>query len=212
VVLDDEADGVDTVGPAVAAVAADFRTSAEQSLAESTPEIGDGAGEEVAVLPGPEALRPKWRDRWRARRKARRAARGRRLITIRTLLFVVILGAIIFGAYFAVRWYDTNAYYVQVDNNELMIYHGRIGGGVLYKPDEVERTGVTTSDIPAYSVPGLVSGIQEDSLRAAQAYVAGLVASQHASVCAQNPASAGCTPTSTLPPATGPNTTTVTVP
>ena len=32
------------------------------------------------------------------------------------------------------RWYDTNAYYVQVNNNELMIYHGRIGGGVLYKP------------------------------------------------------------------------------
>jgi protein phosphatase len=208
VVLDDEADGVDTVGPAVAAFAPDFRTSTDQPQAEPTPEVG----EDVDVLSGPEPLRPRWRDRWRARRKARRAARGRRLITIRTLLFVVILGAIIFGAYFAVRWYDTNAYYVQVNNNELMIYHGRIGGGVLYKPVEVERTGVTTSDIPAYSVPGLVSGIQEDSLQAAQAYVAGLVASQHASVCAQNPAAAGCTPTSTLPPATGPNTTTVTVP
>jgi protein phosphatase len=208
VVLDDEAVGVDTVGPAVAAVAPDFRTSTDQPQAEPTPEVG----EDVDLLSGPEPLRPKWRDRWRARRKARRAARGRRLITIRTLLFVVILGAIIFGAYFAVRWYDTNAYYVQVNNNELMIYHGRIGGGVLYKPVEVERTGVTTSDIPAYSVPGLVSGIQEDSLQAAQAYVAGLVASQHASVCAQNPAAAGCTPTSTLPPATGPGSSTVTVP
>ena len=34
-----------------------------------------------------------------------------------------------------------------------MIYHGRIGGGVLYKPVEVERTGVTTADVPAYADP-----------------------------------------------------------
>jgi PPM family protein phosphatase len=208
VVLDDDEDGVGTVGPAVAAVAPDFRTSADQPVAEPIPEDG----EQVEVLPGPEPLKPKWRDRWRARRKARRAARGRRLITVRTLLFVVILAAIVFGAYFAVRWYDTNAYYVQVDNNELMIYHGRIGGGVLYKPVEVERTGVTTADIPAYSIPGLVSGIQEDSLQAAQAYVAGLVASQRASVCAQNPTAAGCTPTTTTAPAPGSSPTAVTVP
>jgi protein phosphatase len=199
VVLDDEEDGVDTVGPAVAAVAPDFRTSADQPEPEPVPEIA----EEAEVLPGPESLRPKWRDRWRARRKARRAAHGRRLITVRTLLFVVILGAIVFGAYYAVRWYDTNAYYVQVDNNELMIYHGRISGGVLYKPVEVERTGITTADVPAYSVPGLVSGVQEDSLQAAQAYVAGLVATQREAACAQNPTTTGCTPTSTVAPATG---------
>ena len=72
---------------------------------------------------------------WRARRKAQRVARGRRLITFRTVLFVVILAAILVGAYFAVRWYDTNSYYVQIHDNELMIYQGRIGGGVLwYKP------------------------------------------------------------------------------
>ena len=64
------------------------------------------------------------------------------------MLFVVILPAIVYAAFFAVRWYDTNAYYVQVNNNELMIYHGRIGGGVLYKPVLVERTGVTTADVP----------------------------------------------------------------
>ena len=110
------------------------------------------------------------------------------------------------------RWYDTNAYYVQVKNNELMIYHGRVGGGVLYKPVEVERTGVTTADVPAYSVPGLVTGVQEDSLKAAQAYVAGLVATQRQATCAQNPAAAGCTPTSTVAPAAGLSTTTTAVP
>ena len=115
--------------------------------------------------PGPSRCSPKCRDRWRARRKARRAARGRRLVTVRTVLFVVILAAIVYGAFYAVRWYDTNAYYVQVDNNELMIYHGRLGGGVLYKPVEVERTGVTTADVPPYTVPQLVTGVQEELAR-----------------------------------------------
>jgi PPM family protein phosphatase len=216
VVLDDEPDGVPVdgpVAPAVAAVAADFRTAAEESEPSApTPAGVEGPAEEdVDVLPGPEPLRPGFRDRWRARRKARRAARGRRLITVRTVLFAVLLGAIVFGAYYAVRWYDTNAYYVQVNNNELMIYHGRVGGGVLYKPVEVQRTGVTTADIPAYAVAGLVKGIQEDSLRAAQTYVAGLVATQREAVCAQNPTAPICATTGTgVPGTTGTTTTTTT--
>lgn len=209
VVLDDEVDesaAADVEVPAVAAVAADFRTAAPEPGEEPPP----ADVEAVEVLPGPEPLRPKFRDRWRARRKARRTARGRRLVTVRTVLFVVLLGAIVFGAYYAIRWYDTNAYYVQVNNNELMIYHGRLGGGVLYKPVQVERTGVTTSDIPAYAVAGLVKGIQEDSLQAAQTYVAGLVATQHQSACAQNPTGPACTATSTTVPGGGSTTTTTT--
>jgi len=205
VVLDDEQGASDGAAPAVAAVEPDFRTAAGEPGADVP--TGPGA-EDVEVLPGPEPLKPKFRDRWRARRKARRAARGRRLVTVRTLLFVVLVGAILAGAYYAVRWYDTNAYYVQVNNNELMIYHGRVGGGVLYKPVEVERTGYTTADIPAYAVPGLVTGIQESSLKAAQAYVAGLVATQHQTVCTQDPTAPGCVPTGAGVPPAGTVTTT----
>ncbi|MGD0881250.1 MAG: Stp1/IreP family PP2C-type Ser/Thr phosphatase [Acidimicrobiales bacterium] len=178
---------------AVAAVAPDFKTAAD----EAPPAPGPDDAVPVEVLPGPEALKPKWLDRRRARRKARREARGRRLVTIRTFLFVVILAAIVYGAFYAVRWYDTNAYYVQVSNNELMIYHGRIGGGVLYKPVEVERTGVTTADVPPYAVADLTTGVQEDSLQAAQAYVAGLVTTEKQSICTQTPSAAGCATTST---------------
>ena len=210
VVLDDDQEEGTPAEPAVAAVAADFRTMADEPDPGVVPV--DVLEEDIAVLPGPEPLKPKFRDRWRARRKARRAARGRRLITFRTLIFVALVAAIIFGAYYAVRWYDTNAYYVQVNNNELMIYHGRLGGGVLYKPVEVERTGVTTADIPAYSVSGLVTGIQEDSLKAAQAYVAGLVATQHQAVCTQTPSTPGCSTTSTVVPAFGATTTTTKAP
>jgi len=91
-----------------------------------------------------------------------------------------------------------------------MIYHGRIGGGVLYKPVQVERTGVTTADVPAYAVPQLVTGVQEDSLDAAQAYVAGLVATQRQAVCTQNPTTPVCTTTSTTAPPGVPTTTTTT--
>jgi len=208
VVLDDDQVDDAPAGPAVAAVAADFRTVTEEPGA--APEPVDAPDEDVVVLAGPEPLKPKFRDRWRARRKARRAARGRRLITFRTLVFVVLLAAILAGAYYAVRWYDSNAYYVQVNNNELMIYHGRIGGGVLYKPVEVQRTGVTVADIPAYSVPGLVTGIQESSLKAAQAYVAGLVATQHQATCAQDPTAPGCSTPAPGVPAFGSATTTTT--
>ena len=208
VVRDDEESGSVGEGPAVAAVAAvapDFRTSADEPIEVAEPE----QDQPVAVLPGPEPLRPKWRDRWRARRRARRSARGRRLVTVRTVLFVAIFAAIVFGAFYAVRWYDSNAYYVQVTDNELMIYHGRIGGGVLYKPVEVERTGVTVADVPPYTVPQLKTGVREDSLKAAQAYVAGLVATQHLATCTQSPTAPGCTPAGTAA-APGPGTSTST--
>ena len=186
--------------PAVAAVAPDFSSPADDASSTGVvAEPGSASREDVSVLPGPEALKPKFRDRWRARRKARRTARGRRLITVRTVLFTVLLAAIVYAAFYAVRWYDTNAYYVQVNNNELMIFHGRIGGGVLYKPVEVERTGVTVADVPAYTVSQLITGVQEDSLKAAQSYVANLVATQKAANCVQNPTAPGCTPTTTLP-------------
>ena len=199
--------------PAVAAVAADFSSPVPGDGAPSEPvaEVDSGGDEPVAMLSGPEPLRPSFRSRWRARRKRRRAARGRRLITVRTLLFAAILVGILYAAFYAVRWYDTNAYYVQVNNNELMIYHGRVGGGVLYKPVRVERTGVTTADVPPYAVPQLVAGVREGSLLAAQSYVANLVASQKQVTCAQNPLTVGCgSTTTTTRPSGGTVTTTTT--
>jgi len=199
--------------PVVAAVAPDFTSPAADEGPVEDPEVATGAAEGVEVLPGPEPLRPTFGARWRARRKARREARGRRLVTVRTVLFAALVVAIAYAAFYAVRWYDTNAYYVQIDNNELMIYHGRVGGGVLYKPVRVERTGVTTADVPAYTIPQLTSGVQESSLQAAQAYVYNLVASQRQITCAQNPLTSGCSTsstTSTTLPAGGVATTTTT--
>jgi protein phosphatase len=130
-------------------------------------------------------------------------ARGRRLITVRTLLFVILVLAVIAGAYFAIRWYDTNSYFVGVDNNELVIYQGRVGGFLWYHPEELERTGVTTADVPSIYLQALESGVQESSVASARLYVGNLVTTKE---CQENPSSPSCsTPTSTsttTPPAT----------
>jgi len=49
---------------------------------------------------------------------------------------------VIYGAFYSVRWYNNNSYYVKAHNNELVIYQGRIGGFLWYHPVVVENTGV----------------------------------------------------------------------
>jgi protein phosphatase len=192
VVVGEEDDGS---VPAVAAVASDFtRPSAPpQGFTQSSDQV-------VPLPPSPEP-EPSRRERRRAKRRAKRMARGRRLITVRTLLMVILVAAVLAGAYFAVRWYDTNSYFVGVDNNELVIYQGRIGGFLWYHPEELERTGVTTADVPAIYLQPLESGVQESSVASARLYVGNLVTTKE---CQENPSSPSCsTPTaSTVPPAT----------
>ncbi|HZM56305.1 MAG TPA: Stp1/IreP family PP2C-type Ser/Thr phosphatase [Acidimicrobiales bacterium] len=179
----------DASAPAVAAVASDFRTASPEAEGPAG-EQGEGAPASPPVVPAPSR-----RERRRAKRRERRAARGRRLITFRTLLFVILFGAVIAGAYYAVRWYDTNSYFVGVNNHELVIYQGRVGGFLWYHPAEIERTGVTTADVPAEYAGALGAGVQESSVRAARTYVANLV---NDTKCQQNPTN--CTSATTTTP------------
>jgi protein phosphatase len=175
--------------PAVAAVSPDFVVPADAAA------LGDG-GE---AYPGSVAEEepPSRRERRRAKRRAKRLARGRRLITLRTLIFVVLLAAVVVGAYAAVRWYDINSYFVGVDNNELVIYQGRIGGFLWYNPVAVDRTGVTTADVPAIYLQSLEAGVEETSVDNARAYVQNLVNDKTN----QNPTTSTSTtgPTTTVP-------------
>ena len=191
--------------PAVAAVAADFRTA--------SPEAEEAAGDqgEWAQASTPELPASSRRERRRAKRRERRTARGRRLITFRTLLFVILFGAVLAGAFYAVRWYDTNSYFVGVSNNELVIYQGRVGGFLWYHPQQVERTGVTTADVPAQYVSALQAGVEETSVASARTYVANLVCTRELQV---NP-EAICSSSATVTPTTttsSPTTTAVPAP
>jgi protein phosphatase len=181
--------------PAVAAVASDFTRPSDPPQGFTQP------SDEVVPLSPPPEPEPSRRERRRAKRRAKRMARGRRLITVRTLLFVILVAAVLAGAYFAVRWYDTNSYFVGIDNNELVIYQGRVGGFLWYHPEELERTGVTTADVPVIYLQALESGVQESSVASARLYVGNLVTTKE---CQENPSSPSCsTPTaSTVPPTT----------
>ena len=148
------------------------------------------------------------RERRRAKRRERRIARGRRLITFRTLLFVILLAGVLAGAWFAVRWYDTNSYFVGVDHNELVIYQGRIGGFLWYNPVEVQRTGATTADVPATYLDQLHAGVEESSVASAVNYVRNLEATKScqtdpsSSFCSASPGAATTGPTVTTAPGT----------
>jgi protein phosphatase len=181
--------------PTVAAVNSDF--GSPLAPAEGAPE---GAAE---LYPGSveHQAPPSRRERRRAKRRERRLARGRRLITFRTLLFVILLGAVVYGALAAVRWYDTNSYFVGVDHNELIIYQGRIGGFLWYKPQVVDRTAVTTADVPSRYLSNLQAGVEESSVDSARTYVNNLKATR---ACELNPSSLLCVtpPTSVVAPTT----------
>jgi serine/threonine protein phosphatase PrpC len=206
VVVGDEVDST----PVVAAVNADFT---------AVPEATDAtvAAEDLYPPSVTEEKPPGRRERRRAKRRARRIARGRRLITFRTLLFVILLGGVLAGAWYAVRWYDTNSYFVGVDHNELVVYQGRIGGFLWYNPVEVKRTGATTADVPSTYLDQLNAGVEESSVASALNYVRNLEATKS---CQDDPNSSFCSPSAstatTAPPTTAapgaPTTTTTAAP
>ncbi len=179
------------------------RTAAEPAagpIAEDFVISSRGASPARAVEPlaVPEARLPSRRER----RRERRRTRSRRLVTVRTFVFTLLLCAVLAGAYQAVRWFDTSSFFVGLNGNELVIYEGRIGGFLWYQPAEAERTGVTTADVPAEFLPSLRSGVEESSIDAARTYVHNLEVEQALRTAPAAP------PTGGLPPA--PITTTTT--
>ena len=127
---------------------------------------------------------PSRRERRRAKTTRTPHGTGRRLITFRTLLFVILLAAVLVGAFFAVRWYDTNSYFVRTDGNELVIYQGRIGGVLWYHPVVVDRTRVTTADVPSSYIASPREPVcEETSVANARAYVRNLVAYKRSADC-----------------------------
>jgi protein phosphatase len=129
------------------------------------------------------------------------------LLTFRALLVVVILAAVIYGAFYSVRWYNNNSFYVKAHNNELVIYQGRIGGFLWYHPVVVEHTGVHTGDVPAPYLTSIQAGVQESSLASARKYVRNLKAAQKSTQTTTPPPASTTTTTTTVPvPATVPPT------
>jgi len=124
--------------------------------------------EEVVELAPTE---PPVEEGWRARRKGMGVPR---LLTFRVLFFIVLVGAVVYGAWYFVHWYATSSYYVTTNGNQIVIYQGRPGGILWFKPKLVEVTSTTTSQVLPIRLPSLASDVTEPSLGTAQEYVKNL--------------------------------------
>jgi PPM family protein phosphatase len=147
------------------------------------------------------------------RRQRRRRLGVQRRVTLRVILFVLLVAGVFVGAYFAIRWYAYDNWYLSVQNNEIVVKQGQPGGVLWFHPRIVDRTGTTTSQLLPTDVTQIRSGVNEPSLLAAQRYVRNLHSEYVGFQNAKHPKT-GTTTTTTVPgtPPTipGPTSTSVT--
>jgi PPM family protein phosphatase len=147
-----------------------------------------------------------------------RGARRRRLgvprrITLRVVLFILLVAAIPIVAFFAIRWYAYDNWFIAIQKSEVVVKQGHPGGVLWFHPRVVDTTKVTTKGILSSGVDQIrVGGVQEPSLQAAKHYVANLhdeyLKAAAAKKASQHGAAAGST-TTTFPGVAGsPNGTT----
>jgi protein phosphatase len=132
------------------------------------------------------------------RRQRRRRLGIQRRITLRVLLFVLLVAAVPTAAYFAIRWYAYDNWYLSVQKSEIVIQQGHPGGVLWFRPKVVDRTGTTTSQLLPTDVAQIRSGVQEPSLVAAKRYITNL-RNEYVSVQNAKQASTTTTTTTTVP-------------
>ncbi len=108
------------------------------------------------------------------RRERRRRLGIPRRITLRVILFFVLVLAVPAGAVAVVHWYAMDNWYVAVDHDHLAVYQGRKGGFLGFQPKLLDLTGVTTAQVLPRRLPALRATVNEPSLRAGEQYIANL--------------------------------------
>ena len=101
------------------------------------------------------------------------ARRGRRL-TVRVVVFVVLLLLVLGGAAGAVGWYARNSWFVGLRANRVTIFRGRPGGFLWFEPAVRQTSGLTTGSVLPARLDDLRRGKEEPSLPAARRYLANL--------------------------------------
>jgi PPM family protein phosphatase len=108
-----------------------------------------------------------------------RGARRRRLgiprrITLRVVFFVLLVAAVPTGAFYAIRWYAYDNWFLSFQKGELVVQQGHPAGVLWFHPKVVDRTHLTTSQILPTGVAQVRAGVQEPSLHAAKKFIANL--------------------------------------
>ncbi|GAC1353618.1 MAG: protein phosphatase 2C domain-containing protein [Acidimicrobiales bacterium] len=170
-VVDDGGQALSASGSIAASVPRDARTSTT-AAGNTTTGLGDSS---AAFSAGPTVAPPPLD----ALPLADRPVARRRRITLRVVVFVILLGLVLGGAAVAVISYARSSYYVTVAPGStpqpLEIYQGRPGGTLWFKPSLAERSAVTSAQVLAVHLPDLQKGRLEPSLSAARQYVKSLL-------------------------------------
>jgi protein phosphatase len=109
----------------------------------------------------------------RARRKKAKAAKPRRM-TWRVLLFVVLFIVVLAGAAAAVGYYARNTYYVGFKGDAVVIFKGKPGGVLWFKPTVEEVTIINRNQVVPAQVDRVAAGHEESTLQSAHDYVTNL--------------------------------------
>jgi hypothetical protein len=187
--------------------------------------LGNTQGAPIArsTVPAPTTPQPAPVPVNESRRARRRRLGIPRRITVRVVLFAILLAAIVVGAFFAIRWYAYDNWYPAAHGSNIVIVQGRSGGVLWFKPKVVAQTGVTTTEVLPAALAHIQSGVEEPSLEAAKKYVANSHAAYNFQQSAKShpggsgsgglgPSGAVTTTTTTAPPAGGQPVTTDTTP
>lgn len=167
---------VDVVDDGGVAEAASAALAAERSRLDSQPDLA-GFSTALADEPADDAAPPSGsrRERRAERRAARKAARGSRTrITWRVLAFVVLLAAVLGGAFATIQWYGTSAYFVGFEGDEVAIFQGRPGGLLWIDPSLEQETGIMRDEVPAAYIAALEAGHEQSSLAQARRFVSNI--------------------------------------
>lgn len=122
------------------------------------------------------------------------------ILTLRVALFVVVLVGLLAGTAGAVIWFDQSSYFVGMDGDAVAIYQGRPGGILWFKPQLLETSQVSASQLLSSTISTLRVGVPESSLKAAEDLVRRLRNERRNAL-------AAAAPTTTVPGTTVPGTT-----
>jgi len=93
---------------------------------------------------------------------------------VRVVLFLLLVAAVPTAAFYAIRWYAYDNWFLSIKNSEIVVLQGHPGGILWFHPKVVDHTHVTTSHVLSTGVTQIHSGVQEASLTAAKNYVRNL--------------------------------------
>jgi serine/threonine protein phosphatase PrpC len=139
-----------------------------------------------------------------------RGARRRRLgiprrITLRVVLFVLLVAAVPTGAFYAIRWYAYDNWFLSIQKKEVVIQQGHPAGVLWFHPRVVYHSHFTTAQLLPTGVAQIRAVVQEPSLRAAKKYVTNLHHEYLHAQAVKNAARVGSGETTTTLPGTRPS-------